>query len=316
VAAVVLLLGASAPRARAADAGAISLAVADAPSHASDPRAAYYLVDTVRPGARVARTLQLTNGSDAPVTVELSVGGAAITKEGFRLDDAHPGDVPTWSRVSPASADLAPRASRSVRVTIAVPEGVPDGERYGIVWASIRQPGANQTVVNRVGVRAYVLVAHDGHERDDVRIDSLRAGRDEDGSALVKVHVTNTGDRAVDIAGTVALDDDAHPDQPVGTVVPGTTVAPGRAGDALVRFDGDVANGPWRAVATLEVNGVRKRGKATITFPVESGTDASASPVVMLRDDRRVPVVAVGIDIALIVAALIGAAQVRRRTSS
>lgn len=87
-----------------------------------------------------------------------------------------------------------------------MPADAPSGERYEVVWAEVRSgsPGA-VTVVNRVGIRIYLSVGSEGEPASAMRIGSVAANRDTYGRATVTAQVSNTGGRALDITGQLAL---------------------------------------------------------------------------------------------------------------
>lgn len=308
-----LLIGTSSigAGADAAD-GSISISVANAPDAGADARATHYLVDVVKPGARVVREARVANSTAGAALVDVYAGGAQVTDEGFRLDDATSGALDEWLTVSPPTLDLAPGASSIATVEIDVPPTAPHGERYAIVWAQLHAPG-DAAVVNRVGLRVYLLVDADGRADDDLVIESLTPARHETGAAMLAMSITNTGDRALDLAGTVRLEDDVHPESPVGMVDAGVTLAVGATRDVTVRFEGDVPNGPWDATAELTANGLQRGATAAVLFPPqpgETGETASASMAPTKENGARSPV-PVAIAIALLSGVIVGAARVR-----
>jgi hypothetical protein len=258
----------------------------------------------------VTRSLTVTNDSGAPAHVELYASGAAVGDGGFTLVDDTDAPIARWATVEPASLDLAPAASAMARLRIAIPDDARDGERYGVVWAQVGAGDDDaQAVVNRVGVRIFVLV---GGGTSDLQIESMTPRRDAGGNAIVELALANTGDRAVDVTGALQLDDDVHDSEPTAAVAFVPTVAPGATTSAVVAFDEDVANGPWEAMATLEANGRTLRAHAQLTFPAADGGRGDAVPASMIGGDG-VPVIALVIAAGAIAGATALAWRARRR---
>src|SRR5213076_2151068 len=96
--------------------------------------------------------------------------------------------------------------------------------------------GGAANVVNRVGVRVYLSVGEGEEPVSDFTIDALTARRDEDSVPIVETTVTNTGGRAIDLAGSLSLANgpgslNAGPFD----VQIGTTLAPGDSAPAQVK---------------------------------------------------------------------------------
>jgi hypothetical protein len=270
---------AAAPSSAAAGLGGIGVRLLDAPSNASDdPRAQLYVVDHLPPGSVDSRRIEVTNTTQAPVSVSLYAAAATIDGGSFVGESGHTAnDLSTWSSVLPATVQLPPHGGATVTVTIAVPQDAAAGERYAVVWAEARsgaKPGIVQ--VNRVGIRLYVSVGPGAAPAADFTIESLTAQRSPDGLPTVVATVHNTGGRALDMAGSLEL-----LDGPGGLragpfpATLGATLAIGVIGHVMIALDERVPDGPWNAELTLHSGLLERSAKASITFP-RSG---SAAPV-------------------------------------
>jgi hypothetical protein len=195
-------------------------------------------------------------------------------------------------------------------VKISVPRDAESGERYAAVWAEIRSgPASGIVQVNRVGVRLYVSVGSGVAPITDFTIDSLTAGRSPDGSPTVVAMVTNTGERALDMAGSLEL-----LAGPGGLragpfpAAPGSTVAIGSTGQVVVALDKRVPDGPWDVELTLRSGPIERNAKASITFP-RSG---SVPPKPVRRSWSAWPLMVLAGIVGLLVLALI-VSLLRRR---
>lgn len=257
----------------------LGIRLAEAPAdRARDPRAQQYIVDHVRPGAVIERRIAVTNGTGHATKVRLYGGGATIAGGSFTPDDD--GEVAAWITTEPAELDLPEGGSTDVQATIRVPARATSGERYGVVWAEL--PGVENpngvTEVSRVGVRIYLSVGEGGEPKSDFTIESLTAGRAQDGAPTVSATVRNTGGRALDMAGELKLED--GPGGLTAGPFPakvGTTLGVGQTAPVQVVMDKRFPAGPWNARLSLRSGTTAREATATITFPDAPG--ASARPV-------------------------------------
>lgn len=301
------------PAASGQESGSISIALADADAHATDdPRSAHYVVDAAAPGNTFEREVLLTNTTPNEVPIDLYVGDASIRDRRFSFEDAPlTGGIASWSSVAPSTLVLAAGATSTAVVTIDPPRDADRGEHYGVIWAQVGSTSGATTVINRVGVRVYLALGDGTSPPSDLTVDLLTASRDADGAALVAVNVTNTGERALEISGDVALE------EPSGEIVstpiePGTVLPPRDSGEALARVP-DVADGPWDATVTVLANGIERQVTATISFPHEP--DRRARPVVVTPSGtgESPPMAMVILAVVLLAFLLAAFARVRAR---
>ena len=308
--AIVAALCAVAPSPGSADEGEISIGLADESIRRDDPRSRFYVVDVVEPGATLRREVRVGNATPVDRSVDVYVTDAIVADGGFQLEDA-PGELAAWSSVEPTTLDIPAGGSATARVSFAVPRDAEDGERYGVIWAQPHGTDA-QGVVNRVGVRVYLLVDADGTSRTDLVVDTLRPRRGDDGGAEVVLAMSNVGDRATDVTGELAIGGSAHR----GALAPRVTLAPGETRQATVVFDGDVPNGPWDARLSLDVNGVRRQATATIEFPGGAGETGEQVEAAMVQPSNAPPAALVAVAAVLAAVVLVASARARRRGTS
>ncbi len=167
-----------------------------------DPRALRYIVDNLPPGTTVTRHVMMSNDTGAPAQIDVYAGAARVADGTFALGE---GRDETHSRHgSPSTAHGRPRRRRTgeVAVTIAVPQDAPEVEQYAVIWASHKAPASNGiTNESRVGCGSTCrwgagTVARRLH---DLQPDATSHGRR---ARVRRRSVTNTGGRAVDLAGT------------------------------------------------------------------------------------------------------------------
>lgn len=282
-------------------------------------RDATYIVADLEPGDRLQRRMRVCNGTDAPLRVNLYSNAAAINDGGF-LPVGSPraeNDLSRWTSVQPSTLLLQPDVPADVAITISVPVDADAGERYAVVYAEV-PPAAGGTgvgVASRVGVRQYVFVRGDAAPRTDFTIQALTAARSNDGRPVVQAEVRNTGDRAIDVAGTLRLTD--GPGGISAGPFPatlGTTIAPGQSAPVEVLLDRALPAGPWLATLTLRSGDVERRAEARITFPDEAGSENAPVEAknLPLRENPNVLIPIAGGLIGLI-ALLLLLALLRRR---
>lgn len=279
-----------------------------------------YVIADLRPGESLQRTMRVCNGTDQPVRVDLYANAATISDGSFlplgspRADNA----LSRWTSVRPSSLRLQPDVPAQVQIEIAVPADAEPGERYGVVYAELPPAagGSGIGVASRVGVRQYVFVRGDAAPQTDFTIRTLTATRSADGRPVVRAEVQNTGDRAIDVAGTLRLTEGPGG---VGAgpfpATAGTTVAPGVSAPVEVVLDPALPAGPWLARLDLASGSTRRAAEAAITFPDSAGGESApvTAENLPLQEDPDV-VIPVAIGILSLVALLLLLALWRRRS--
>ena len=127
--------------------------------------------------------------------------------------------------------------------------------------------------MSRVGIRLYISVGPGGAPAADFVIDSAatRSGRPT-ALPMVVATVRNTGGRALDMNGTVALA--RGPGGLSAGPFParlGTTLGIGDTERVTTFLDRQMPLGPWAARVTLRSGLVQRKAHATITFPDARG---------------------------------------------
>jgi len=249
-------------------------------SEPSDPRARLYIVDHLAPGTVSHRQVEVANSTNSTLVVSAYPAGAAVANGSFAFAPDRAGDeLTTWIAVDRGSLTMKPHTKTRVKVTFNVPRDAAPGERYAVIWAEVRSapaPGTGVVVINRVGVRVYLLVGAGNPPAPNFEITSIKAGRTKAGQPTVTAHVLNTGGRTVDIGGNVRL---SHGP---GGISAGpfsaqqvTTLAPGQSGEVTAVLDKKLPSGPWTVSMDLKSGLIEQSHQATIQFP---GVGPKAAP--------------------------------------
>lgn len=280
IACVLLVALAPAARAQGQTQGSIGIRLADAPTdRKDDPRAHTYIVDHLHQGTTITRHVEVQSTVQQPTTVQLYAAAADLEDGQFSFGEGHAqNDLTDWTTIDPPSVTVPANGAVQAAVTIAVPTNATDGERYAVVWAELPGSGGQANQVNRVGVRIYLSVGEGTEPKTDFTIDALTAKRDRDGTPIIETTVTNTGGRAIDLSGSLQLNNGpgSLAAGPFDVKV-GTTLAPGATAPASVRLDKNLPDGPWDAVVTISAGRLSHEAKGRITFPSTPG--ATAEPV-------------------------------------
>ncbi len=262
----------------------IGVRLLDAPTdRRNDPWALAYVIDHVAPGATIQRRIEVSNTTSKPADVSVYPAAASIVGGVFTGADGNtPNELSTWTSVDRGTVPLAPGAKQPVTVVIRVPKDAAPGEQYAVVWAQVSSAPAatdNITAVNRVGIRVYLSVGPGGEPASDFAVDTLTAERNAAGAPVVRAQVHNTGGRALDMNGTLALS--GGPGGLNAGPFPaqlGTTLAVRETGSVVIPLDASVPDGPWHAVIKLSSGLLSRTAEATITFPRPSAPAAAPAP--------------------------------------
>lgn len=257
--------------------GSVGIRLMEAPvNRADDPRARMYIVDYLKPGTAIHRRFEVINTSSRQQHVELYAAAASITNDTFTVaQDRSPDELSGWVSLESPSRDVPAGGSAIVEATIAVPRTAASGERYAVIWAQVSSspgPGGTVRVVNRVGLRIYLDVGLGGEPASDFRIVNIAAARTADGKPQVVATVHNTGGRALDLSGSLALSD--GPGSLSAGPFPaslGLTLGIGDFGAVTVPLSKSLPDGPWTARLTLVSGDVRHTNETRLTFPVRPG---------------------------------------------
>ena len=248
-----------------------------------DPRARRYIVDHVSPGTTITRSFEVSNGTDRRATIPLYAIAATLQDDQFvPAGTRETNELTEWIRIAPTEVTLDPDGRATAKITIAVPDDVEEGERYGVVIAELPPPppapGQTIAVVSRAGLRVYLSVGSGAEPPTSFRLDSFAPRLDEDGTPVVTVETCNTGGRALDLTGELQLEEG-----PGGTSAgpfstpAATTMAPAECGTVDIALREGLPRGPWKATVSLRSGRKQQQAEAIITFPAEAGT--AAAPV-------------------------------------
>ncbi|QWZ07370.1 hypothetical protein KRR39_18200 [Nocardioides panacis] len=258
----------------------IGIRLVDAPvATRDDPRARVYIIDHVKPGARIERRIEVSNDTGAPTDVAVYPAAAQIAKGSFvGLEGNTPNELTTWTAVSSPRLRLADGAKKMVDVTIDVPSDAAPGEQYAVLWAQTTSGGSGAvTQVSRVGIRVYLSVGPGGVPASAFKVESFTAERDRSGTPVVAATIHNTGGRALDLRGKLTLS--GGPGGLAAGPFPvtlGTTLGLGQTEPVTVRLDKRLPAGPWKAHLSVTSGLLTETAQATLTFP-KSGTGQTVS---------------------------------------
>jgi hypothetical protein len=250
--------------------GGISIQLLDVPkATANDPRARVYIVDYLHPGTTIDRRIEVGNTTSTTQHVTVYAGGAAIVHDQYV--PAPDNELSGWIMVTPGAVDLKPGHVVRPHVVIAVPKDASAGERYATVWAQVSAaPNGGVGQINRVGIRVYLDIGPGGAPRSDFSIGTVSVERGPKWP-VVSAQVTNTGQRAVDVSGSLTMSsaDDAIRAGPFN-VDNTVTLLPGKAAPATVTLDRALPDGHWNVTLKLT--------SGTITHSISGRITLGGSP--------------------------------------
>ncbi|MEU8182809.1 hypothetical protein AB0B86_18840 [Micromonospora sp. NPDC049047] len=231
-----------------------------------------YIVDHLPPGTTVKRQLLINNRTDQARRIDVYPAAATLEDSKFKFGEGRAAnELTSWITLDSPVVEVEPGGEARVRATITVPPAASRGERYGVIWASATSaPRSDGEVIqiHRVGVRVYLDIGPGGEPISDFSIGELRPARGPTGEPTVTAQVTNTGERAIDLTGSVTLTDG-----PAGSragpfqVGQGVTLPPGGSGQVIARLPVELPNGPWKIEVNLESGLVKRSVSAQIQFP-------------------------------------------------
>ncbi|WP_210793600.1 hypothetical protein [Micromonospora sp. C81] len=255
-----------------AEDAAISIRMLDIPaSRVQDPRAQVYIVDHLKPGATINRRVEVENTSGESQKIDFYSGAASVENNAFTVPEGRAGnELSGWIRLKTSGIELDPGERRPVEVEIAVPRKASKGERYGAIWAQVtsaKERTGNITQIHRVGIRVYLDIGPGGEPPTDFRIDGLAAEPGPGEFPVITAKVTNTGERALDMTGTLSLTRAAVQAGPF-KVTNGVTILPGQSGQVQIEVNQALPAGTWDVRAKLASGIVERTATGKISLPV------------------------------------------------
>jgi hypothetical protein len=281
-AALVAAAAVSSLPAHAAEDELIGIRLMEAPvARKADPRARVYIVDHLKPGTTIKRTVEVNNKTSQRRTLDVYAAAAAVAGDEFDFAEGREAnELSAWTTVNHPKVTLDPWETAEVEATVKVPASASKGERYAVLWAqAATAPDAlnNVGAVRRVGIRMYLDIGAGGEPASGFDIGEITASRGSDDVPVVDAAVRNTGGRALDVGGTLSLTDGPGSIKagPFSVSAP-TTVAIGASGTVSVRLDPALPLGPWRLELTLSSGTVKRTVTATVTLPEKGVTRVEA----------------------------------------
>ncbi|MCZ7375786.1 hypothetical protein [Micromonospora sp. WMMC250] len=264
-----------------AEEAAISIRMLDIPaSRAQDPRAQVYIVDHLKPGTTINRRVEVLNSSGESQEIDFYSGAASVENNAFTVPEGRTGnELSGWIRLKTATMVLDPGERRPVEVEIAVPKNASKGERYAAIWAQVtsaKERTGNVTQIHRVGIRVYLDVGPGGEPPTDFRIDGLAAEPGIGEFPVVTATVSNTGQRALDMTGTLSMSKAAVRAGPF-KVTNGVTILPGQSGQVRIEVNQALPAGTWDVQAKLVSGTVERTATGKISLPVAAPMTVATS---------------------------------------
>ncbi|WP_433131568.1 hypothetical protein ACQPWW_10630 [Micromonospora sp. CA-240977] len=118
-----------------------------------------------------------------------------------------------------------------------------------------------------MGIRVCLDVGPGGEPPTDFRIEGLAAEPGPGGFPVVTAKVTNTGQRAVDMTGTLSLNKAKVQAGPF-KVTNGVTILPGQSGQVRIEVNQALPAGVWDVNAKLASGVVERTATGKISLPV------------------------------------------------
>jgi hypothetical protein len=122
--------------------------------------------DPIAPGTSRAYHVLVTNTGSVRETMAAFPAAARMSAAGVfsytSVSPASTDEASSWTTVTPAGAVLAPGASYTAAVTVAVPAATRAGSYYAVVWAGPRAQAAKPgtiTLAIYAGIREYLTVS-------------------------------------------------------------------------------------------------------------------------------------------------------------
>ncbi|MEU8219617.1 hypothetical protein AB0C47_28070 [Micromonospora taraxaci] len=249
-------------------------------SRVQDPRAQVYIVDHLKPGTTINRRVEVLNSSGVSQEIDFYSGAASVENNAFTVPEGRTGnELSGWIQLKTTAMVLDPGERRPVEVEIAVPRKASKGERYAAIWAQVtsaKERTGNVTQIHRVGIRVYLDVGPGGEPPTDFRIDGLAAEPGIGEFPVVTANVTNTGQRALDMTGTLSLSKQAVRAGPF-KVTNGVTILPGQSGQVRIEVNQALPAGTWDVQAKLASGIVERTATGTISLPVAAPMTVATS---------------------------------------
>ncbi|OAH09859.1 hypothetical protein [Streptomyces jeddahensis] len=303
-------VAAQAPQSASDDVG-VGIRLVDAPvSRRDDERAHRYIIDHVKPGQQIRRRIAVTNLSDTQQRVQLYPAAAAVDKDGFTFAPGRSGNELTrWVTLEHSELVLAPDETAKVWTEITVGNDATADEHYGVIWAEIspeRDPSQQVRNAARAGVRVYLSVGPGGEPPSDFRIKGLTATRAAEDVPVVTAHVHNTGKRALDLTGKLALSNGPGGLSAGPFNVKVGTLGPGHSTLAKTTLDPRLPDGVWTAQLALASGLVKRQTTSRITLGTPQKADHRGG-------NTSMAILTVGSLASAAVTALLAAYAYRRR---
>jgi hypothetical protein len=246
----------------------IGIRLVDAAGPRRGPQARSYIIDRLRPGTTIRRQVEISNSTRSAQSVAVYPDAASMKQGNFAFAPSHSGnELSRWTKVSNGVLHLAPGDKALETVTVKVPNQASFGPRYAVVWAAVSSSGAKGVLlVNRVGIRLYISVGQSALPAS-FTVGQLIAQRSKDGVPFVAATVINSGQRTLDITGTLTLNEGPGGSRIGPFPVRLVRLTAHASQTVIVRFDKQLPRGPWKARIQLSSGLLKHTVTSMVTFP-------------------------------------------------
>lgn len=159
---------------------------------------------SLRAGEVTHQTVTVINTEDVPRTFQfIKENFSPSTEPGVALFDGGAKDAfPSWIQVNPTELLLSGESQQEVEVTVAVPQGAPSGDYYGVIFVAHSTPLHTNP---RTAILLFLTVLGQSHFDANMTETSLHATLSSTRGNTLTVRVQNTGNVYIKPSGTVEV---------------------------------------------------------------------------------------------------------------
>jgi hypothetical protein len=164
------------------------------------------LIDTPAKAGQARGVIDIRNTSDREFRARMYAEPFTYDRNnGFKTLTASPTDLRPYLQFSPQEVNIPPGGLRRVRITVKLPQNIPDGEYRAIIFTepltdlSTTATTNKTSIVTRIGTAFYV---HQGNLKPNLRIDSVTWNQ---AAKKLQLLVGNSGKASIQSAVTWSI---------------------------------------------------------------------------------------------------------------